>query len=73
MDNLKCPFCGSFITLTIHPPHPACGLASYGFTNEQWAMRPPKEDRPTPAMTSEVEYLRGLLEKLVIQEVGLRG
>lgn len=67
MSDASCPFCGTSIISTVHPAHATCCLASYGFTNEQWNMRPPKKEQPAQSVTSEVEYLRQLVRDLVVK------
>lgn len=81
-ETVSCPFCGMEVTEKEyaglrHPSNTACTLGDVVYSFDQWQMRPPKKEQP--AMTSEVEYLRGLLEKLILKEpakppyTGLRG
>ena len=71
-DNIECPFCGTSISTVsfedtgLHPSQ-GCPLSTFVFTKAQWAMRPPKQEAPAPAIMSEVEFLRLLVTRLVIE------
>lgn len=78
--HVECPFCGEeFYQDTygryIHPANTVedeyCPLAGWGFSEQQWNMRPPKKEvgsTPAPAITSEVEWLRKMVERLSLEK-----
>lgn len=75
-DNVSCPFCGAKphpVTGSPrlrHPKSEQCCLVDFELYADVWSMRPPQKEQPAPPqMTSEVEWLRGLVDKLLEKQV----
>lgn len=81
MDNVECPFCGVHfephnLAATTHPGTD-CVLTMYTMSVDQWRIRPHKKEQPAEQSNSdlltfhlagEIQWLRAIVEKLVINE-----
>lgn len=77
MSFVSCPFCGEYFhgfankEEAEHPPVPECPLFGRILQIDQWNMRPPKKEPQAQVVTSEVEYLRSIVERLALKNVPL--